>query len=269
MHLGADRAAVIAHQLSLGCAVASDISQWDISYFAQRVIQHKAQPRKVKIYGKIAHFAVVAAIGLAASAPTAAVKIISRAEWSAHPALANRSPPIKTGTFKEETVVAENRMLPREAAMYLMVHHTGTQTHLDKPTTKKIRDLQGLVQGGYWIGKKHIFLGDVPYHYYVSAQGDVAEGRELKFTAYSNTINKTSIATHITVVLEGNFDNETPTQEQLTALSDLLLDLAKKHKIKADNIRYHQQVAETSCPGKNLIALMPQIIQGLKQRGLS
>jgi hypothetical protein len=218
---------------------------------------------------KIINFACLAAIGLAASAATAAVKIISRAEWSAHPAIADRTPPIGTGTFKEVTVVAENRMLPREAAMYLMIHHTGTQAHLDKPTTKKIRDLQRLVQGGYWIGKKHIFLGDVPYHYYISAQGDLAEGRELKFTAYSNTIYKTPIATHITIVLEGNLEKETPTQEQLTALSDVLLDLAKKHKIKADNIRYHQQVAETSCPGKNLIALMPQIIQGLKQRGLS
>jgi hypothetical protein len=76
----------------------------------------------------MAHFAVVAAMGLAASAATAAAKIISRAEWNAHPAIADRSPPINTGTFKEETVVAENRMLPREAAMYLTVH-----SHLGSP----------------------------------------------------------------------------------------------------------------------------------------
>ena len=159
-------------------------------------------------------------------------------------------------------------MLPSEAATYLTVHHTGTPAHLDKPTSNKIRRLQGLVQGGYWIGKQHIFLGDVPYHYYISAQGEVAQGRELKFTAFSNTIYKNPVATHVTMVLEGNFENEAPTQQQLTALSDLLLDLAKKNSIKADNIRYHQQVAETSCPGKNLISLIPQIIQGLKQRGL-
>jgi hypothetical protein len=218
--------------------------------------------------GRIGHFAFVAAMALALSAANASAQIISRDEWSAQPAIADRDPPIRTGTFKEETVEAENRMLPREAAIYLTVHHTGTQAHLDKPTSNKIRALQGLVQSGYWIGKRHIFLGDVPYHYYVSAQGDVAEGRELKFTAYSNTIYKTPIATHITIVLEGNFENERPTQQQLTALSDLLLDLAKKHNIKADNIRYHQQMAETSCPGKNLIVLMPQIVQCLEQRGL-
>ena len=72
------------------------------------------------------------------------------------------------------------------------------------------------MQGGYWIGKQHIFLGDVPYHYYISAQGEVAQGRELKFTAFSNTIYKTPVATHITMVLEGNFENEAPTQQQLT-----------------------------------------------------
>jgi hypothetical protein len=136
------------------------------------------------------------------------------------------------------------------------------------------------VQGGYLIEKSvknkevarketwKIFLGDIPYHFYISAQGEVAEGRKLTYAAYSNTVYKTPIENHITVVLEGNFEQETPTEAQLIALTDLLFTLAEKHKIPLANIGYHKMVAKTACPGKNLIALWPKVIETLEKKGL-
>ena len=142
-------------------------------------------------------------------------KIISRTEWKAKPAIAKRSPPIQTGMIDGVTVVSENAMPPREAAFYLTFHHDVVPAKPNKPTVEKMRTFQRNMQDGYWIGTtKHIYLGDTPYHFYVSSTGDIAEGRELKYAAYSNTVYKTPIEQHITIVLEGNFtkDKDEPTE---------------------------------------------------------
>jgi len=104
--------------------------------------------------------------------------IISRADWKAKPAISVRTPPIATGKFSGVTVVSENKMPLRKPAVYLTVHHDVVPANPDKATANKMRVFQRNMQDGYWIGEtKHIYLGDTPYHYYVSSTGDIAEGR--------------------------------------------------------------------------------------------
>jgi N-acetyl-anhydromuramyl-L-alanine amidase AmpD len=57
---------------------------------------------------------------------------------------------------------------------------------------------------------------------------------------------------HILVTLEGNFEEEEPTREQMQATRNLVGWLAKKFKVPSEKIKTHKDYAQTACPGKNL-----------------
>jgi N-acetylmuramoyl-L-alanine amidase len=200
-------------------------------------------------------------------------KIISRQQWSAHAAIAKRQPPIQTGRIGNTITISENELIPRQKAEYMTVHHTAVHAKPALQTAVKLRAFQQQMQNGYWIDtpslRKHIFLGDIPYHYYISVQGDVAEGRELEFAAFSNTQYRTPIVNHITVTLEGNFQTQKPSAEQISSLTELLTTLAKKHSVPLNHISYHAAVAQTDCPGHNLIQKWPDIVDALKSNGVA
>lgn len=165
-------------------------------------------------------------------------------------------------------------MPERKTAIYLTIHHTGGPIKANKPFAKKLLDFQALMQGGYDIQYPkylaHVTFGDIPYHYFISVRGEIAEARQLKYSARSNTIYKTDIREHITVVLEGNFEVDQPTDAQLKALVEILTSLAKQHKIPLQNIGYHRTATEkfTICPGKNLISKMDMIKEELTKAGI-
>lgn len=98
---------------------------------------------------------------------------------------------------------------------------------------------------------------DVPYHFYLSVDGRIAEGRDVNFVGDTNTdYNPTG---HILIVLEGNFDEEQPTSAQLESLRVLVLWAASNWRIQANALRGHKDYAQTACPGKNLERELPQL----------
>jgi hypothetical protein len=209
------------------------------------------------------------------AAPQAAqAEILSRNDWGAKPAIETRKPPIEIVSKGEKRVRAENTMPKRETAVFLTIHHTALPVKkID--VKEQLRQMQKLMQDGYTIDypkyKANIFLGDIPYHFFIDDSGQVAEGRELRFAAYSNTVYLTPIAQHITIVLEGDFETEEPTKEQMASLIDLLESLAKKHKIKLANVTNHKSVVApggTTCPGKNLADKMGALKEALAARGI-
>jgi N-acetyl-anhydromuramyl-L-alanine amidase AmpD len=56
----------------------------------------------------------------------------------------------------------------------------------------------------------------------------------------------------VLVVLEGNFEKEQPSTQQIRALNELSLWLAVTWKIPASKIKGHRDYAATACPGKKL-----------------
>ena len=166
------------------------------------------------------------------------VAIIARGAWRAKPPLFAMKPHVPVS---------------------ILVHHTAGPVNTKRDIFYKMNSLQSYSQKSAKLGngRKRKAWADVPYHFYISNNGQIAEGRDIKFSGDTNT--NYDPTGHIQLVLEGNFENTQPSAEQLKSLESLLVAVARKWKIPATEIRVHKHVAATLCPGKNLLDLFPEI----------
>lgn len=207
-------------------------------------------------------------------ASRAGIEILSRQDWGARPArtsytqsqvdqiLSAMNPPPSAVDDKK----AEMKMPLRSDARFLTVH-ANMEPVRNNPFKEQLRRHQENMWG-YWIErrdrtKRYVIWGDTPYHFIIDSTGTVAEGRELKYSAGSNTDYKHNIDQHITVVLEGNFNEIHPTNEQTVSLQKFLAVLAAEFSIAPEFIDYHKNVVKsatpTACPGTNLISKFSEI----------
>lgn len=167
------------------------------------------------------------------------MEIMSREEWNAQPALEG----VKWHIPK-----------------YITIHHTGTNQNPNRSASEKLQALQkfsyteGVLGDGVTPKKP---WPDVPYHYYIAVDGTVAEGREIQYEGDSNT--DYDLTGHALIVVEGNFNKEQVKDIQFAKLEQLVLALAKKYKVPAEEISGHKDQAETTCPGEDLYKLLPQL----------
>ena len=156
-------------------------------------------------------------------------------------------------------------MEPHEPA-HITIHHTASKQNRKHSTAEKIRSLQNFSQqpGRLAGGRDKPAWPDVPYHFYVGVDGQIAEGRDINFAGDTNTDYEP--AGHVLIVLEGNFEQEEPSAEQLRALKELSSWLASNWKIPADEIKGHKDYASTACPGRNLQTLLPDLRQHVQSR---
>lgn len=148
----------------------------------------------------------------------------------------------------------------------ITIHHTATLQKPDRSLEAKMQALQSFSQnpGTLGNGRPKPAWPDVPYHYYIDCQGGIAEGREVQFVGDTNTSYDPT--GHVLVVLEGNFEEEQPTPEQLNSLRHLLSWLVASYHVSPDHIAGHKDFAETLCPGKNLQGLLPELRQVARPR---
>lgn len=86
----------------------------------------------------------------------------------------------------------------------------------------------------------------IGYNYYIRKDGSIYSGRpENAEGAHTKGENNSSIG----ICLEGNFEDENPTEKQLESLSKLSLYISLKYNIY--KIIGHKDVYRTLCPGKN------------------
>jgi hypothetical protein len=103
----------------------------------------------------------------------------------------------------------------------------------------------------------HIGRGEdgLQYHYKISNMGDVYQCRNLTDTLWhcgNYPINRASIA----ICIDGDFTQQQPTAQQLTALQALLDELCTQHpEFPADSndVFGHGEVGSSACPGFNLL----------------
>lgn len=148
--------------------------------------------------------------------------------------------------------------------MAVLVHHTGAAMKIKTTLIAKMRGLQRFSQAKEKLadGRTKPAWPDVPYHFYIAADGKIAEGRSI--TAVGDTNTSYDPTGFIQVVVEGNFDTEQPTDAQTKSLKTLLMWLTQNHNIKPTAILKHNEKAKTACPGKNLDAALALIIEALK-----
>jgi hypothetical protein len=156
-------------------------------------------------------------------------------------------------------------MIPN-APSRITVHHTGTAPDPGASLQSKLRSLQNFSQADSKLadGRRKAPWSDVPYHFYIDVYGKVGQGRDVRFVGDTNT--PFNPAGHIGVVLEGNFDAKPPTAAQVEALTGLLAKLTQSYRIAPSNIGAHRQFAQTACPGRHLLALLPAIISDVARQ---
>ena len=242
------------------------------------------------------------------------VKIISRAEWWADESIRFRSTPRPTSSSSkwektEEQIKAENiskirndwmtKNYPLEwkyewsNAMFgnhyliypdyynhhkskIIIHHTAV--NYDPNWT--IEDVKKEIQDIYKYHTINRDFGDIGYNFLIDQMWNIYEwraGGEWAVGMHASNNNVTSIW----ICLMWNFQNDTPTVEQMEALVNLTTAIAKYYHIdphgytytfstnndkepyvvatKNPNIMWHKNVKATACPWANLYKFLPKI----------
>jgi len=142
-----------------------------------------------------------------------------------------------------------------EAKKKLVLHHSATPRDQDLLTALEVFDrahYKRFVEP-YSLSQRQpnastyyrdTYVGNIAYNFVISADGEVAPCRPLHMLGYhcgDLSMNRASNA----ICCLGNFENETPTQYQLTAIRRL------QEKYKWEEIYGHKDIKPTACPGKN------------------
>lgn len=134
-------------------------------------------------------------------------------------------------------------MTPNSSIVKLTIHHSGVKTELHTDERAALRSMQRFHQDERkW--------GDLAYHFIVGPSGSVYQGRDTAYAADTATNYKPT--GHVTICVLGNFDHQMPTLAALRALTDLICALLHEFRLTPTDIRIHQQLASTACPGKKL-----------------
>lgn len=174
---------------------------------------------------------VALALGISGAAP--APEVITREQWGSRP----------------QTMPATMRHVPK----VLTLHHAGTLWKDGDEPYRRLRNLQS------W-GQRDKGWPDVPYHYLISPDGRIFEGRDVNYRPESNT--KYDLMGVVNVQLWGNFDEQRVSLEALKATVAICAELCRTFGLSPADIRGHTDAApgQTSCPGKDF---QRYIAQGL------
>ncbi|MEM9021186.1 MAG: peptidoglycan recognition family protein [Planctomycetota bacterium] len=156
--------------------------------------------------------------------PRVTLSCISRSQWT-------RTGPIAS------------RVNPMNGINKLTIHHEGWRTvyFSDRQSTaariEQIRNAH--VNGNRW--------GDIGYHYIVDRAGRVWEGRAITSQgAHVRQNNEHNLG----VLVLGNFDKQSPSDAQYRSVITTVSRLRQIHNINRRNIRSHQEIVATQCPGR-------------------
>jgi hypothetical protein len=187
-------------------------------------------------------FAVVVLAGCHGRSPAplvpAELHLVERAAWGARPPVLPMRP---------------------HTPVRVTIHHTATPQDRTRTVAAKLRALQLFSQRDDSLagGRRKPAWPDVPYHFYVAADGSVGEGRDWRYVGDSNTAYDPT--GHLLIVVEGNFERDTLSSAQRRTLEILVPALARRFRIPPERLATHRDFAETRCPGEHLYAELPRL----------
>jgi hypothetical protein len=126
----------------------------------------------------------------------------------------------------------------------ITLHHQGETFTRDRDVPSYLRNLQK------WSRSEKKWI-DVPYHYIIDFDGNVYEGRDIRYAGDTNT--SYDPAGHALVEVVGNYEDIAPNERQLETIVKLFSWLCITYNVPPDSINGHKDVAQgTVCPGKYL-----------------
>ncbi|MDE0960706.1 MAG: peptidoglycan recognition family protein [Planctomycetota bacterium] len=166
----------------------------------------------------------------------------------------------KRSSWKARPVITR-WVAPMSRPTRITVHHTA-----DQPTiaTLGIREPEVYLRRIQKYCTSSLEWGDIGYHYLISSDGRIWEGRPLKYQgahAGNHSLNRGNIG----VALIGNFDQDRPSSSQVRSLGSLLNALSSVHDIRSDRIYGHQDLRDTGCPGVHLQAVLSRLVSQLNR----
>lgn len=168
------------------------------------------------------------------------VDLLAREAWGAHVPVSPMRPHVPTA---------------------LTIHHTATPQAPERDPRRTLRALQRFSVSSDTLdnGSPKRPWPDVPYHYYITPDGTIVEGRDVRYEGDTNT--QYDLAGQIQVVVEGDFTQEEPTEAQIESLVRLAGALSARYGIGPESVGGHRDraVGQTSCPGDALEAYFDEV----------
>jgi len=285
-----------------------------LGYFIIYRYEHMNLYKKIWLFGLLFIWIIAWNISNAGSRDLPWVTIISRAQWWADETIRFRSTPrptktSSTGEKTEEQIKAENISKIRNAWMtknfpferkyewsnpmfwnhYLIypdyynyhknkiiIHHTAK----DYGANRTMEDVKKDIQQIYKYHTINRNFWDIWYNFLIDQMWNIYEWRAGGQWAVWMHASSNNVAS-IWIALMWNFQNDTPTVEQMKSLVNLTTAIARYYHIdpmgytytfstntekepyvvatKNPNIMWHKNVKSTACPGANLYKYLPQI----------
>lgn len=143
---------------------------------------------------------------------------------------------------------------PMNGTSFITVHHDGMNAftgEAENDSIKRLVSIQGAhTQRTSKAGEK---WADIGYHYIIDRGGRVWEGRPIRYQgAHVQDYNEHNIG----VMCMGNFNLQYPTKAQSDRLDQFVAQLMREHRISLRNVRTHQELQPTECPGRSLQTYM-------------
>lgn len=149
-----------------------------------------------------------------------------------------------------------------ESVFKIFIHHTGSSKGIDNPG-KLVRD----IYNSHTINRG---WGDIGYNYIIDTEGNVYEGRYGGEGVVGAHVGPMGNRGSIGIAILGNYNEDELSGKAKNALIALLAEKTKMYGITPEgssyfrgeyipNITGHETVMETSCPGKNISKLFPEI----------
>jgi len=133
---------------------------------------------------------------------------------------------------------------PASVFTRLTVHHAGAGINMHLRQDDVVFDLNGILEGH--LQKDY---GDIGYHFIVDRAGRIWEGRSLAYEgAHVSGMNEQNIG----VMLLGNFEEQQPAADQISALFILVDILREKYDISGESVYGHCDLGQSACPGRQL-----------------
>ena len=142
---------------------------------------------------------------------------------------------VEPGWIKDINLSFKEPLLALKDVMYVIVHHTeeiGWDIHMTHRFHQDHRR---------WSG--------IGYNFFIEENGEIIKGRGYHVGAHAYSYNEKSIG----ICLAGNFDIQTPSEEQLKSLSKLCIFLLHQFNLSTTRILGHRELkgVTKTCPGKN------------------